>query len=312
MLSKEEKEKLLTNIDRLKTDISKLRETLNDKNAEKEAIFSKKENTTKQIIDVIRDVKTLRKERDKLTNKVKSLKKEREQNNSEVLKKIEHIKKVQEESDKLVKKYNIKGDPSRLQREIEMLELKVETDVLSFQKEQKIMKEIKDMKKQLENAKGLKEVLENMNKLSKEIDDHKKQREQAHRKIQTFAAESQKKHEEMHENTKNIDKLRVNEEEIYKKFFGIKKEHTDINNELKQKLVEINNMNNKLDQDSNQVRKKSQDVQKKKLATKADEVTDKIKKRQKLTTEDLLIFQRTIRDEDEKSNPKKNYNGQKK
>lgn len=303
MLSKEEKKRLLDSLKSLKSDISKLRNLLNDKNIEKEALFQKKENITKQIHDIIKDVKALRKERDRLTTLVKQLKKERDSLSASLNSKIGNVKKLQQEKNTLVKKYNIKGDPSIIKGEIEKLEQKIETEVMSFEKEKGIMKDIKAKKKQLDDAKGLSLVLEKIYKLSDEIKDAKRKRENKHKSIQSFAAESQKKHEELIEKSKKIDELRVKEEDIYKKFFDVKKEFSNINDKLKGKLVELNNIKGKLDIDKKETIKKHNEKQKKELMDKAEKVDEKIKKRKKLTTKDLLIFQKTVDDLDTEEKP---------
>src|SRR3989338_2025722 len=126
-------------INGLRSEVKKLRNELNSLNSFKEHLFQEKDRLTREILSQISEVKKLKQRRDSLTKQVKEEKKK---------KKKKKIKEIKKEKKKIVDKYNIKVDPSRINDEIERLELKIQTEPMSFDKEKKIMETINKLKKQ--------------------------------------------------------------------------------------------------------------------------------------------------------------------
>ena len=83
--------------------------------------------------------------------------------------------KLSEEKNSLMKKHNLKIDPSIIKGDMDRLEVKLETEVISFEKEQNIVKKIKELKKSFNQAEILNSVLDKINNLRKEINKLKKE-----------------------------------------------------------------------------------------------------------------------------------------
>ena len=298
MLSETDKKELLKKLNESKKEIADLKKSLNEINNQKESWFEKKNECTAQISDLIKNVNELKKKRNEFTGKVKELKQKRKELSDKIKKAINEVKAFEKERNSIQNKYDIKEDPAAIAAAVERLEFKIETEVMSFDKEQQLMKKIKDLKKQVEEAKGLGEIWGRVRDKSREIKELKKQAEDAHRKVQQLASESQKCHEEMIEKSKQIDELRVKEEDAYRKFFELKQKFSEVNESLKKRLPEINDLRDKLDLDREETKKEKAAKQEKRLNTKSLEVKDKIRKGKKLTTEDLLVFQKTNMDFD--------------
>ena len=164
-------------LNKCKTEITGLKNTLNELDNQKESWFKKKEEHTKKISKFIKEIKDIKKQRDKLTKQVKEDKKERDNRNEEVKKKIEEVKKLNKEKSEVKKKFGIKEDPSRIKAEIEKMESFIEIEVIPFNKEKEIMKKIKELKKKLKGSGKVSEVFAESSKLSKEIDELKKKSE---------------------------------------------------------------------------------------------------------------------------------------
>lgn len=291
MPTEKEKQEITKQIKDIRTDVTALRNNLNQINDEKEGWFKKKEDISKQIADIINMVKSSKKERNDFTSKVKDSKKERENLNDLIKDKIEEIKKLQKEKAEIAKKYNITKDPTSIKKEIERLEMKIETEAISFDKEREYMKIINDLSKECKESGAILDVTTKINKLSKEIDDLKRTAKKSHHEIQNNAKISQEKHEEMIVHSKEIDDLKVKEEEAFKKFLEYKKQFSEVNSQLKEKLVELNGLNKQStrNKEDSMLEKKKSDS--KKLKSKEEEVEEKVKNRKKLTTEDLLVLQ---------------------
>jgi len=99
-------------------------------------------------------------------------------------------------------------------------------------------------------------------------------------------------HEEILKISAEIDKIKVDEEYAFRKFSEFKKKFNGVNEQLKEKLKEMNHVKEQLDKISTEKKEKIRLEQELFLKSKEDAVNEKIKRREKLTTEDLLVFQK--------------------
>jgi len=298
----EENKEILGKVDDAKKSVGNLKDELNSLNKEKESWFAKKDEYAKQIAEKIAEIKVLKRERDEFTAKVKGLKEERNKLNEVIRGRITEIKKINEQKKKIMVQYKITKDPAQIARQIDSLEMSIETEAFSFDKEKKVMKLINQLRKDYEGAKKLSSVWENSNVLSKEIDALKAQVEELHRKIQELAGESQKRHERMLEIFKEVDEIKKQEEGAYEKFFEYKKKFSTVNSNLKSTLMEISQSRRKLESIKGAEQKERKRKDSEVLKEKEEAVEEKIKKGKKLTTQDLLVFQKL---ESEKKEPEK-------
>lgn len=298
-------EKVSHDLQQLKSEAGEIKKDLNSANDMKETAYSKKEEVSKTIVQMINSVKELRNRRDSLTNEVKALKEQRQKLNGDLGEKIARIKKLYEERDKLglkpqpVAAAHRGPPPAILKKEIERLEYKIETEVMSFDKEQKLMKLIKEKKKQLGEVKGGNEILDQINSLSREIKDAKKKANDVHKQIQAKASESQRLHEELIGISKKIDESKQVEEAAYNEFMEAKKKYVEVSNKLKEKSSSISESSAKM----SEIHEEQEKVQRKKVQKKLEDkklaVDEKLKKGMKLTTDDLLSFQKKNLSEEE-------------
>jgi len=292
MPEEKNKKELLKNLSKCRREIIELKLSLNQLDNQKEEWFKKKEKTSNDLSNLFKKIKELKNSRNSLTKKVKELKPKRKNYNKLIKEKISEIKNVNNEKKEIIKKFNLKEDPLQIKQDIERLEMMIETEVMPFDREQKLMKEIKLKKKKYDEAEKISEVWKKSDSLSKEIDKLRNEADETHKIIKINADESQKKHEEMIELLKGIDGLKKEEDLAYKNFFEFKKKLADVNDSLKKKLVEINEINKNLGLSKEKAKKEKKQIQEKIIKEKEEKVEDKLKKGKKLTTEDLLVFQR--------------------
>ena len=162
---------------------------------------------------------------------------------------------------------------------------------MSFQKEQVVMKEIRFLKKQYNQIKDATSEISDIRSKNRELNKLKKEANKLHRDLQKQAKESQEFHEQLIEYSKEIDILREKEKASHELFLERKKSYMGVNNELKVKLEEFKKVKEELESNDVQVAELEHEKKKKNLKEKTKEVNDKIKKRHKLTTEDLLVMQ---------------------
>ncbi len=286
-------QELMQQMKLVREEVIQLKKRLSVIGREKEKLFAQKKQFSDQIKSKISTVISSKGERNTFTEEARKAKKERDILNKKISEKIREIKQMKDKYQELAKKQGIKGNPASLEKDIERLEYKIQTQPMSFDKEQKIMKEIKTLKKQFEQFKSIRAEWEKVSKKSKEIDELKKKANAYHRQVQEFAKNSQHEHEGLLEDSKEIDELKKKEEEAYKKFVEEKTKFKEINTQLKEKLKELQTIKESLEANNVALQEEEKINKEKTLKEKAKEVEEKISKRKKLTTEDLLIMQRT-------------------
>ncbi len=287
MSNREEQKKL----NLLRKEIIQLQRRLNDINNIKESWFEKSQQYKKEVSKLRETIKTAKEKRDKLTQEVREAKDIRRELNEQIKKEISHIKTLTKEETIFLKKHHIKKDPSKIKEDIEKLDFRVETEALSFNKEQEVMKVIKNLKKQFEESKSILEIQGQAKKLSVSIDNMKKEADKSHRLIQEKAKASQENHEIMIKALKQFDVFKKKEKETYKKFNENKSEFTKLNEELKIKLSELNNISSKVEGVKEKMREERREAMEKTLEEKRKEAEEKMKRGEKLKTEDLIAFQ---------------------
>ena len=294
-IKKESKTGLFMQLDALKDRIISLRKDLNKLNSEKESWFSKQEEYSKNIRGKISIIKESREKRDSLTKKVKGLKEKRNALSEEAGKKISEFKKLNDEKKKLLSKSKIR-DPYKLKSDIEKLELKLETEVMPFDKEKKLSKTVKDLKKSLSEASDSMEIMARAASLNKEINESRKDANIAHTEIQEFAKQSQVLHEIVVKTSKEVDELKTKEEEAFKNFIIAKSRFTGINGQLKENLAKMSGIREKINKFNLEEDEKRKLKETMLIQSREKEIEEKFKAGKKLTTDDFLMFQENIRD----------------
>ncbi|MFH0869781.1 MAG: hypothetical protein V1866_01865 [archaeon] len=306
MSTTDEKDNLIGELQDNQKEISELKTQLNLLNEQKEAEFQKREEVGKQISELIRNIKGLKRERDSFTAQVKENKQKRDSLRITLREKITLFKKASEDKTSLLKKSSIKTPPDMIRATIAKMEMRIETEGMSFDKEQKLMKQIKEIRKQLDEAKEIDAVYSEARKLSKEIKDIKNELDVCNANVKNFASQSQAKHEEMLALSKQVDELMAKENEHKERFQKFKDEFSEMNNKLKEKLPQMSTLREKINTEKTESRKKKRDEIEKELKEKGTKVQEKIRRREKLTTKDLLVFQGTAaKEEDEELIEKK-------
>lgn len=290
-MEQDDKKVLPSEFNEKKRKIRKLRNELNLFNEEKEKWYNIKAKLGQKISNLIKGLKQDRGCRDNYTSEVKSKKEERDKINQEIKEKIEVIKKINQEKKETLTKFKIQKDPILIKNEIEKLEQKIETEAMSYNNEKKIMKLINDLKKKYKEIKELSSVWESAHNLSKEINELQRKSDNLHKEIQKKAEESQIKHENLIDASDEIKKINADEKIAFEKFVEYKNKFIEVNNELKKELEELGHMNNNITEIKQKKVSKKFETERSKLKAMELDVEKKIKSRQKLTTEDLLIIQ---------------------
>jgi uncharacterized coiled-coil DUF342 family protein len=291
MLTPEERKALQAQLDELQPKIRELKQKLNQLNDQKEKAFEQRNPVGKEISTLIHSIKDLKKERDSLTEEVKKLKDNRTGLNDIIKKKIDEAKKLNAEKKKASDKIGLKENPGHLKMLMNKLEQRIETEVMSFDKEKALMKEIKDLKKKYDAARESSAVWDAAHQMSKDIDTMQAQADDIHRQIQQKAKLSQQKHEQLIEESKKVDALRGKGNTFTKDIGEKKSEISKMSDELGALLKQASEINTKLSAERKEKEAATANQRQKKFSEKLAEVKEKLKKGGKLTTEDIIIMQ---------------------
>jgi len=287
----DDKSKIFENFKNKRKEISVLRNILNSVNTDKEKFYSNKDEYSKEIKELISEIKSLKAKRDELTKLVRETKKEKDKVVKNVKAQISKITGLKQQKYEIAKKQNLKGDPMRIKKQIEALETQVETEAISFDKEQKIMKKIRELRNKFSEYSEIEKVFVEINALSKEIDGLKTSEKELKKTVRKNARDSQKQHEKMLVLSDKVDKLKVMEKAEFHKFTMFKTVFTETNMALKELLGEFGKIKDGVHEAKQKKRRDREEKDKNMIEQRKREVQDKIKKGEKLTTEDLLIFQ---------------------
>ncbi len=261
----------------------------------KEFWFERKEQLKGDIKKTIAELKKLQGERDGVQQGLQKIKGERDKYNKEVQRVIAELKKINEQKKKMFSNFQGRVNPASVAEKIDKLEERVEIET-DFKKEQKLMEQIKKLKKSHNEMKGLRELQEKGSSLTKELKELKKKADDFHKQVQDMAKDSS--YAKFMQLSKHITSLKKTQEDAFAEFVNHKNLYQEKYKAYKSQLKELKELQEKLGiehkpkpRPKESARKKEEKEQKRALAKKTQEVEEKIKKGGKLTTEDLIAFQ---------------------
>jgi len=257
-----------------------LKQKLQQLEAEKSTYVAERKSLGGQLSPLLQKAKQLREERNALTQAVRKEKQEREKLHTELKKHSSVLKELSS-----VKQEDRKGpSPGFLKQQIEKLEHKIETEALSFDKETAIMKQIKKLKKEYSVLAESHKNFQSIREEAKEASALRKQANTVHAKMQDDAKKSQAKHEELIALSKQIDEMNLKVSELDKKI-------ADFNLKIRALNHEIKPVAEQKQKAKKEYHEKTQQENKASLAERRKIVYEKLKKGEKLTTEDFIILQ---------------------
>lgn len=269
----------------VRKEIEELKKTLNELNIQKEQWFTTKESLSQEIKKLIKTIRGIKSSKYKSNETIQLLKEQRDRYNKQTQEMIAKFKVLNNKKKKILKIRKIDFDPSKLLENISSIETTVETEALSFEKEQQLMKRIRDLRKKMKDAEGVQDLFKKLKELSEKIDESKNKSEEFHKKIQEEYRINKEGYSKFMGMTHQINDLNKKQEEAFKKFIDSKNQFSKINKDLKSKLKEAGQFIKQ-----QHIRRQHKDILA--LEQKAREVEAKIKEKKKLTTEDILVLQK--------------------
>lgn len=265
--------------------VSQIKGSLDSLQREKEHNYARKEQISRQIGELITKIRELRAKRDSLTVVVREKKERRNKCHETVKAESESINSLRAEIQKLMKARSIKAVPLKLKQHIEELDFKLQTEGYTFEKEKGVMKKIRELQAQLRNSEDIEKLIAQIKAKWQKIRELRKEADSLHADIGSLSAESQKLHEELLAVSGKVDALKPQRAAAAQKWMGLKEQISKLNSQLREKLQELGHAQAEMDK---------LDIQR--IKSKEMEVEAKMKRGEKLTTEDLLVFQEGIKE----------------
>jgi uncharacterized coiled-coil DUF342 family protein len=266
-----------------KKDLSTLKSEFQEKNSAKELIYQELHQSQGLVKNLRASVEGLRKERDEFTKEVRNLKKKREILNKSVREKST-VKRSHEEKKDSISTDSKVVNPREIIKEIERIEKKIETEVMAFTAEQKLRKELKELKKQHAKVKDLQVLFKEANEAATNFSTARRDAQSAHKEIQKKAQDSQDKHNQIGEVYDKIKAIQIKEKPLVESYKKAKLECSELRtkmDEVQFRIKQLSGLFNEQESKTNTIhaKKRTQDVR------------EKMKQGKKLSTEDILAFQ---------------------
>lgn len=284
--------------------VNETKKKLDEVHKLKEDAFSQRQQFSNEIRALIQKIKDLKLKRDAFTSEVRDLKQKRDTTHKEIQKaappkdvkgqvSTPAPKPVQQPSysSSYSSDRNFKSSPGYLKKQMEKIEVTIETGGVTFTKEKELMKKLKQLKKELQQATIARQEQNAAREAQHKVYDLNKEAETYHHLVMHKASESQKMHKEILETAKQIDELKLKEKEAFDKFLELKNQFNEINNQLKSHLDETGSIKRKLDEKDHERSKEKQHKQRLSLDEMKKVVMEKLRTGGKLTNDDLKIMQ---------------------
>lgn len=268
-------------------------EGVREQKDEKEAEISKIADEREEFNRIAKEE---RKVRDELNASLKeNLNKAIEFRNqrNEINKEVEAAKKARNEANNKLKNLEWssgKRNKIKIENEIKKIDKIIETRVLDIKKENQLVKNANDLRKQLN------EITEDES-IQGEAQELKKLSEEEHAKVIELSEKAQEAHEKMLEYFRKTDDIRTAADEAHKKFIEARKNASAKHEEFKAVLSDIHVINKKLGNNRPRRRKSdnksgSKGNKNSEEKEKAETIFEKFKNGGKLSTEELLLLQK--------------------
>ncbi len=270
-----------------------LHRMLRDKhNKEAREWADKRDELNKQVKEMVVEAKEHKRIRDELNEKVKELKEERKKWNEKAK---ELSIKLREARSKFIPRKDL-PNVGKLKKKLRELEFKQQTMVLTPEKERELVELIDSLyKKIIEYEKIIEEETKKnkeLNELQKQLKEARENAEKYHQEIEKLVAEAQEHHNKMVELFEKVDEIRKEADEAHRLYLENKKIADEEHEQFIAAARDVRDFE-KIIAGLRQKRMASKKKQEKsEIKKKAEEIYERFKRGEPLTTEDILILQK--------------------
>ncbi len=246
----------------------------------------KRDEANAQARDVRNEIVRLRNERDKLNEEVKDLKLQRSALKDKIHEEIEEVKKLRQENKK-----QTENKPSQshhaLQEEVEKIDWKIQTTSLNLQEEKELVEQVRLLETQLNVHRKSERLSQKIHDLHSEIKAFKTRNKLIHEKLIATAQGSQQIHQKMMGKIEELKKLRVEADDLHKRFLQERGESKPIREEISRVSIVMQLLKSEIRVGEEEAKREREGVLREKLEGEAKE---KLKRREKLSWEEFQVL----------------------
>ena len=271
-------------------DAEKHRRLRDDLNKQTKEWVAKRDALNAQVRELVEEAGKHRTQRDELNQKVRESKVLRDEANQKVSQLTEEYRALKSDMPA-----QDKNQPSvkQLKKEFSDLENRQQTQVLKKGEEEAIVKRLKELDAQINEIEKNQEQSGDLREKSSALRAAKEEAEKCHKLVSEYAEKAQAEHDEMIKLYEQADSLRKQADEAQAKFIECKKAADE---EHKKHIEQIKSFH-ETDKDFAAIKNKQKAVRKKKTDAEskkaADDIFARFKSGDKLSTEDLMILQKS-------------------
>jgi len=263
----------------------RLRDELNDQTRQ---WVQKRDELNAKVRSLVDEAAKKRETRDALNVQVRASKEQRDVWN----------RKVNELNDKVVelKKTQLprEGPPvSKLKKDLKSLEFRQMTSALSVEKERELIEEMQALDKLIKEREKQLEANDVVRVVIKELHEAKDNAESFHRQVGELAEKAQTEHDEMIKLYEQADTLRKEADEAQEKFIETKLKADDEHRQHIDRIRQVHDYDKILTGLKQKARKARKRKEETAAMKEAEDIFDKFKKGEKLSTEDLMAMQKS-------------------
>ena len=248
----------------------------------------KRDALNSQVRHLIDDANLHRENRDKLNAEVREVKAKRDEWNrkfNELSDKVQELRREKMPKD---------GVPiRRIRAELRALEKKHMTSVMSPEKERDLVEQMSHLSEKLRSMEQELEKFTEIKTAEKEVRDAKEQAETFHRQVAECAEKAQSEHDSMLKLYEEADKVRKEADEAQEKFIESKLAADEEHREHIEHIRQVHDFDKLIagirDKSRKAKREKDETVAKKE----AEEIVERFKSGDKLSTEDIMVLQKS-------------------
>ena len=281
-------EELMEKKIKLVKESEKLRTKRDGLNAEASKWSSKRDGLNKQTKESLAEAQSYKELREQHNKDVSENKAKRDELN-------EQGNKVFAKIDELKDKYNLSKGSSlnELKKEIEVLEFKQQTNVLTTDKERQLVDKITSIKEEFRRKKKELEGNEVLKELLGEAQVLRDQASEFHEKVVSSVNLAQEHHDKMSLAFKAVDKVRAEADAAHKDFVTAQETADAAHRQFIKCQNELSDFDKVITSLKRSNRETKENKERIKVKRKAEEIYNQFKNGEKLDTEDLLLLQRS-------------------
>jgi uncharacterized coiled-coil DUF342 family protein len=229
---------------------------VNKADIESKKMVEKRDQLNVQSTKINLEIRSLKKERDEVNKKVHTLKQERDEVRVKIKPIMDEIQAINDKKDELKKKMPHVRQRD-IQKEIDKIDWKIQTETLDLQEEKRLIGEIKLLETQLV---GYRKIEKENKKIAEHIHERKAldaRAESFHKELSAFSSESQRLHETMIAKIAEVKKVKEEADGLHKSFIENREKTRNLRVEIAVLTGQMLGLRNTLREQNKELREKA-------------------------------------------------------